>query len=182
MPRLASPDGSPASPRRALDEGRSLITSRRSMTGTRSRISRCFALTSQSIRAAGNARRSAAATGIACTMSPSAPSRTMRIRFIRRAMRCQEVARRVVLRIADDRGPPAVRGDHGAFGHRLHGVVGALAVHVGLEEPQQSLDGSIGEHDHVVDAAQRSPRARRDRPPAEWDGRRPSAPPPIDRR
>ena len=34
------------------------------------------------MRAAGNARRSAAATGMAWTMSPSAPSRTIRKRHV----------------------------------------------------------------------------------------------------
>src|SRR5438094_10472386 len=107
-------------------------TSRRSITGTRSRMSLCFAPTSQSIRASGNARRSAAATGIAWTMSPSAPSLTMRIRSATRKTR-DEVAGGMRLGIADDRRPSAVAGDDGALGNRVDGVVGALAVHVRLD-------------------------------------------------
>ena len=140
------------------------------MTGTRSRMSRCFALTSQSMRADGKARRSAAATGIAWTMSPSAPRRTMRIRCTRYAPGSgglttaavtrplganapDQVARRVRLRIADDRGPAPVRADDVAFGHRVEGVVRALAVNVRPDQRQQPLHGLIVEDDDVVDAA-----------------------------
>ena len=49
----------------------------RSRTVTKSRMDRCFASTSQSMRAPGSAARSAAA-GIAWIMSPSAPRRTIR--------------------------------------------------------------------------------------------------------
>src|SRR6266550_5627144 len=101
-----------AAPCPELVEGRSLMARRRSMTGTRSRISRCLALTSQSIRADGKARLSAAATGIACTTSPSAPRRIRRkwctggsaARDAR-----NEIARGVLLRIADDRRAASVR-------------------------------------------------------------------------
>src|SRR5437870_487429 len=137
----------------------SFITSRRSMTDTRSRISRCFALTSQSIRADGNARASAAATGIACTTSPSAPRRTMRIRdgvaASGTAQPRNQIAGRMILQVADNRRPPAVTAHGRALRDRLHRVVGALAVHVGLDEREQPLDGVVAEHDDVVDAAKR---------------------------
>jgi hypothetical protein len=58
----------------------------------------------------------------------------------------------VVLRIAHD-GDAAAVGAHGvAFGHGVGGVVGPLAVHVGLEQTEQPVDIRIREHDHVVDA------------------------------
>ena len=93
-----------------------------------------------------------------------------------------EIARGMRFRIADDRDAPAVRSHNGALGHGIGRVVGALAVHVGGEQAQQPLHRRIGEHDHVVDSAQRRDElgaiARR----RESDGPGPSAPRPIDRR
>ena len=75
--RAGSHASLPARDRPPCAPSRSLTTRQRSTAATRSSNSRCFALTSQSIRTSGSARRSAAATGIAWTMSPSAPSRTI---------------------------------------------------------------------------------------------------------
>ena len=64
------------------------------------------------------------------------------------------------LRIADDRRAAAVREHDRALGHGVDGVVGAFAVHVGLEQRQQPLDGRIAEDDDIVDAAQRADQLR----------------------
>ena len=118
------------------------------------------------MRAVGNARRSAAATGMAWTMSPSAPSRTIRTGHVgdladrgaglptsaRQAG--EQIPGGMVFLVADDGRSSAVGLDDRALGNRVDGVVGALAVHVRLQQPQQPFDGRIGEHDHVVDAAQ----------------------------
>src|SRR6266853_5461246 len=127
------------------------------MTGTRSRIARCRGLTSQSMRTDGIARRSAAATGIACTMSPSAPSFTIRTRFTPAVSFTQEprdqIARRVRLGVADNRDPPAISTHDRPLGHGVDRVIGALAMHVGLEECEQPLHVGIGKESHVIDAA-----------------------------
>ena len=86
------------------------------------------------MRASGNAARSAAAAGSAWTMSPSAPRRTIRIVHRAVDVGAQQVARRVILRIADDGDAAAVGADDLALGHGVDGVVGALAVHVGLQQ------------------------------------------------
>ena len=114
---------------------------------SRRRASRC--------RAAGNAWRSAAAAGTAWTTSPSAPSRTMRMFMSGPRMRARQIARRVILGIADDGDAAAVAADGLALGHGVDGVVGPLAVHVGLQREQQRRDRRLGEDDDVVDAAQR---------------------------
>ena len=49
----------------------------------------------------------------------------------------EQLARVVVLGIADDGHAPAVRAHHLALGHRLRRVVGALAVHVGPQGEEQ---------------------------------------------
>src|SRR5438876_4664873 len=129
------------------------MTSRRSMIGTRSRISRCLALTSQSIRTAGRARRNAAATGMACTMSPSAPSRTIRTRFtlFPLAKTGDEIAAGVVLPVSNNNRSTAVRLHDAALGNRLDGVVGAFTVDVGLDQQQKPRDSRVAVDDHIVD-------------------------------
>ena len=135
-------------------------------TGTRSRISRCFALTSQSIRAAGNARRSAAATGMACTMSPSAPSRTIRKRSQRvvavigvdvvseRAI--EQVARGVRFRVADDGRAAAVACDDGALGHRCRPCSRCpCSARPACSSRSSRSTVGVAEDDDVVDAAER---------------------------
>src|SRR5262245_16695548 len=137
---------------------RSLTTILRLRTGTRSSISRCFALTSQSMRAEGNARRSAAATGIAWTMSPRAPKRTRRKedgKLIAAGSDArQQLTRRMVLGIADDGGSTAVGRNHIAFGNCVDRVVRTLAVHVGTEQGQQPRHSRFCKDDHVVDGSQ----------------------------
>ena len=74
----------------------------------------------------------------------------------------QQIARRMILRIADD-GDAAAVGAHGvALGHGVDRVVGALAVHVGLQQLEQRRDRRL---------AKRSRRSRRRaaRPPAPRD-------------
>ena len=125
--------------------------------------------TSQSTRAAGPRRRSAASTGSACTMSPSALMRTMRMRVAKTytaypPRRVSRSRRRVVLRIADD-GDAAAVGAHGvALGHGVDGVVGALAVHVRLQQLEQRRDGGLGEDRPRSRRRAAPPPARRDRP------------------
>src|SRR5579863_8463990 len=102
------------------------------MTGTRSRRSPCFALTSQSMRADGNARRSAAATGMAWTMSPNALRRTRRNRDNLLTDLLQQIARGVTFRIAHDGGPAAICLHDAALGDGVDGVIGAFAVNIRL--------------------------------------------------
>src|SRR6185503_20944312 len=71
-----------------------------------------------------------------------------------------ERARVVLLRVAHDRDAPAVGAHDVALGNRLGRVVGALAVHVGLEREQQAADVVLVEYDHVVDGAQRADEQR----------------------
>src|SRR5258708_33605185 len=114
----------------------------------RSRIPRCFALTSQSILEAGKLRRIAAATGIACTISPSAPRRTIRNRFKVQGSRfkvlgsdpSEQIAGRVILGVADDRRAAAVGDDGRALGDRFDLIVGPLAMDVRLQPQEQALD------------------------------------------
>ena len=57
----------------------------------------------------------------------------------------EQVAGRVILRIADDGDAPAVAADGLALGHGVDGVVGPLAVHVGLQREQQRRHGRLRE-------------------------------------
>ena len=179
------------------------------MTGTRSRISRCFALTSQSMRAAGNARRSAAATGIACTMSPSAPSRTRRsghlviwYLVISSSMSWQSIA--PDNQLTRSRDFPRESRDQIAAGMLLVVADDRRAAAVGAgrrrarapTRPCSRCPCSARRASAAAAAARPSgrrrprrsrrreapPRARRDRRPAGSDGPRPSAPTRIDRR
>ena len=60
------------------------------------------------------------------------------------AIRCaQQIARRVILRIADDRGASAVGRDDRSLGHGVDRVVGAFAVHVGPKPIEQGADGGV---------------------------------------
>ena len=76
----------------------------------------------------------------------------------------------MILRIADDGGAAAVAAHRLALRHGFHGVVGALAVHVGLAAASSSgVTVGSGKIDDVVDAAQRGDelgaiRGRQDRP------------------
>src|SRR5262245_52433536 len=100
----------------------------------------------------GNERRRAAATGIACTMSPSAPRRTSRTRAGSPAMTdaADQISRGVALGVADDRRPSAVALHDGSLGNRVDGVIRAFAVDVWFQESQQTLDVRIGKHDDIV--------------------------------
>ena len=70
-------------------------------------------------------------------------------------MRAEQVACRVILRVADNRDTAAVAFDDVALGDRVERVVGALAVDVRLQRFEQRADGRLGKDDDVVDAAQR---------------------------
>ena len=59
----------------------------------------------------------------------------------------------MILWIADDRDAAAIPENSGPLRYRLHRIVGALAVHVGLQQEQQRIDGSLRKDDDVVDAA-----------------------------
>ena len=50
---------------------------------------------------------------------------------------------------------PPYEPDDLAFRHGVDGVVGALAVHVGFDLPQQAFDGQLGKDDHVVGGTKR---------------------------
>ena len=109
------------------------------MTGTRSRISRCLALTSQSMRAGGKraAQRRRHRNGVDDVAERAEADdeerRLPALRYRAAANAREQIARRMILGIADDGGPAAVRLDDGALGHGVDGVVGALAVDVRLE-------------------------------------------------
>ncbi len=83
------------------------------------------------------------------------------------------------LRVADDGRAAAVGEDNAPLGHRLDGVVGALAVHVRAQQHQQPLDRLIPKDHHVVDPTERTDQfgavlGRQDRPPAPFQqGHRP---------
>ena len=65
------------------------------------------------------------------------------------------MAGRVVLLVPDDRDPAAVAADGVALRHGVEGVVGTLAVDVGLQREQQRRDRRLGEDHDVIHAAQR---------------------------
>ncbi len=75
-----------------------------SMIGTSSSSAAYRPSTSQSMRASGHVARSAAAAGSACTRSPSAPSRTMRMD---RAIQ-EEVSRDTRSRVEWSFGSPTI--------------------------------------------------------------------------
>jgi hypothetical protein len=66
----------------------------------------------------------------------------------------QQIARRVVLRVADNRGAAAVGLHDRAFGHALDGVIGPFAVDVGSQPGEQVADRVVVEDHDVVDAPQ----------------------------
>ncbi len=134
-----------------------------SATGNKSSTAACRRPTIQSMRASGRARRKAAAIGTVCTMSPIALNRT-RSTFTGcgaegigglAGQPRQQIARRVVLGVADDGGAAAIGQHDRAFGNGLDRVVRALAVHVGFQTGQQVADRVVVEHHDVVDPAQR---------------------------
>src|SRR5438094_764973 len=113
------------------------------------------------MRPFGNSWRSAAATGMPWTTSPSDPRRTMRKLFNGSAGNArQQVARRMILGVADNRRPAAVADDDVALGHGLDGVVGPLAVHVGPKRGEQRARARFRKYDDVVDAAERGHQLR----------------------
>ena len=61
----------------------------------------------------------------------------------------------MILGVADDGDTAAIRGNGFAFGHRFGRVVSPLAMDVGFQKSQERRDGRFGEHDHVVDTADR---------------------------
>ena len=60
----------------------------------------------------------------------------------------------MILWIADDRDPAAIRLHGLAFRYGVDGVVGALAVHVRPKRHEQWTDGGFGKNDDVVDASE----------------------------
>ena len=67
----------------------------------------------------------------------------------------EQIARGMILRVADDRDAAAVGEHRLALGHGLGRVVGAFAVHVGLQQAQQPVHVGIGKQHDVVDALER---------------------------
>ena len=61
----------------------------------------------------------------------------------------------MILRIADDGDAAAVGADGVALGNGVDGVVGALAVHVGLQQLEQRRHRRLGKDHDVIDRAQR---------------------------
>src|SRR6185437_6268349 len=112
-------------------------------SGLPSRIDDHFESTSQSICARGKDWRSAATAGSVCTMSPSAPMRSMRKRSS--AMGClanarDEIARGMLFGISDNRDANAEARRLFALGNRVERVVGALRVNIWTKVAQKSAD------------------------------------------
>ena len=67
----------------------------------------------------------------------------------------EQIARGMILRIADD-GDTAAIGQHGlSLRDGVGRVVGALAMHVGLQQPKQAVYVRIGEQHDVIDVFER---------------------------
>ena len=118
----------------------------------------------QSMRAPGKVSRRAEAAGRAWITSPMrAEPDQQKARISHRrwpAQARQKIARRMVLRIADDGDANAEQRGEVAFGNRFGGVVGAFGVHVRLEFAQQRIHVELVENHHVVDAAERRDQRR----------------------
>jgi hypothetical protein len=56
----------------------------------------------------------------------------------------------VVFLVTDNDRAAAIGLHDASLGNGIDGVVGALAVHFGLQQQQQTLDGSVAEHHDVV--------------------------------
>src|SRR5580700_9913104 len=111
----------------------------------------------QMISAAGNDSRSAATAGKVCTMSPREPSRRTRKRgsdMRGLANGIEEVARRVIFRIANDGDADAEACGGGALGYGFDRVVGAFGMDVGTQKIQQGLDVRFAEEHDVVDGTE----------------------------
>src|SRR5439155_11132696 len=78
------------------------------------------------------ARRRPARRGGSEGRGPQLSSRALRLRQSR-----QEIARGVLLLIADNGCSATVRLHNRPFGHRLNGVIGAFAVDIRFEKSQQ---------------------------------------------
>src|SRR5271168_2382692 len=113
----------------------------------------------QVISASGNDSRSAATAGKVCTMSPKEPSRRTRKRgsdMRSLANGIEEVAGRMILRVAHDGDADTEACGGGALGYGVDRVVGALGVNVGVKKLQQGFNVGIAEEHDVVDVAEGS--------------------------
>src|SRR5208282_44574 len=136
-------------------------TSLRSGFPSRSRAQR--GSTSQSMRAPGNVSRSAEAAGMAWITSPIELSLRSRNRGSAIALppkAREEVARRMLLGIADDGHANAEKRRKLAFGDGVRRVIGTLRVDVGLELAKQRFDVELVEKDHVADGRERCDQSR----------------------
>ena len=88
----------------------------------------------------------------------------------------QQIARGVVLGVADDGDAAAVGARRFALGHGVDGVVGALAVDVGPQQLEQRRRRSARERSRRSRRRAAPRPARRARPPAGSAGPAPSAP------
>src|SRR5690606_29365148 len=103
----------------------------------------------------------ACTTGIACTTSPSAPSRTsstdgiaLRAILVRPGNLPDDLAGVMILGVADNRRASTVAAHGLALRNGVDRVVGALAVHVGAQRLEQRRHRVVVEEDDGVDAAQ----------------------------
>src|SRR5579864_488557 len=127
-------------------------------SGFPSRIADHLESTSQSICARGKDWRSAATAGSVCTMSPSAPMRSMRKRPS--AMGClanarDEIARGMLLRVSGNCETNAETRGFLALGNCVDSVVGALRVNVWMKVAQKSTDVGLVENYDVIHGGER---------------------------
>src|ERR1700743_477194 len=95
---------------------------------------------SQTISAEGNESRNAATAGNVCTMSPSDPNRTTRIRGsgMRRLENIFDKSpRRVILGVADDRNANPQPCSDFTLGNSLGRIVSSLRVDIGSQQFEQ---------------------------------------------
>src|SRR4030095_13249377 len=113
---------------------------------------------SQMISAWGNEVRRALTAGNACRISPSEPSRTTRIRrsaMWRLADSLEQFARRMLLRVSDDRyaNPQPVSG--GFFRDVVRRVVGSFGMHIRAQLQKEGFPVRLREDHDVVHLAKR---------------------------
>src|SRR5882724_6619767 len=118
----------------------------------------------QMISEFGKELRSPLTAGKECTMSPSEPSRTTRIlgsAMLRLAHSLQQLSRRMLLGIADNRHANAQLLGSGPLRNRVRSVVRSLRVHVRSQFSKQRVHIRLGKNHYVINFAKRrnQPRA-----------------------
>src|ERR1700722_13395093 len=116
-----------------------------------------FESTIQSMRASGDVSRSAAAAGIAWTMSPSDPSRTSRKRGSAIFLVTQagdKFARGMFFGITDNCYTDPEKRREVAFRNSFRRVIGAFCVHIWLEFAQQRTYIEFVKDHHVIHSGQ----------------------------